>query len=369
MKNLSSQIIDPSLIDQVSRGLGLGGIGTSTYSTIHGINMHGGTPSLPQNKDSRGLVFFTKPCLNLSYNNVIGIRKMSYLANTDPLSMGNAIRCMLNPVNFDVAPSSGIKGGDNRVYGDSHRSSIVDDLNPFIPLLSNTLLTLSGWPDFVPETYTSKEGISKEAVSWIDGRPNIHSVFSLSATFANMEGDPVRQLLSTWIEYATRVAEGSMLPWPLNIVENRIDYQTRPYILTLDSTGTYVQHITAAGAAFPIADPAGAASNFNVEQVQTTANRQISTEFKAIGAIYDDPLLITSFNKTVVLSNPDMADAVRESKMIKLVSSDKEIISEKQLFNYMSYPRISDTSELEWWVLGDTYDDLLDSIQIDRGEE
>lgn len=352
MVTINSDTISPELLDLTFRKTGLGGIGSSTYTILNGLNNKTNVPPLPVNTDNQGLTFFTKPCLNLSYNNVIGIRRLAFLANNDPLSMANAIRCMLNPIGFDKISVQRIgRSVSQEIYGDNNRSKIMDDKNPFIPLLSNTLLSLSGWPDFAPETYTSPEGINKEQVSWIDARPDILNSFDLTANFANIEGDPITTLFSTWVEYATRVAEGSMIPFPINIVENRIDYQTRIYRLILDKTRTYVQRISACGAAFPIAVPLGANLNYTSEQPLTSENNQISIPFRALGALYDDPILIKEFNKTVWLVNKSMHDNNRETDLIKLNTNKNRIEDEKAIFNYKSYPRINpDTNELEWWV-------------------
>ena len=270
--------------------------------------------------------------------------------------MGNVIRCMLNPIDYDRAPATLVGTGYEEPYGDDHRSAIIDDANPFIPVLTNSLLSLSGWPDLAPETYTSPQGIAKEAVSWIDGRPNNYSTFDLTANFANMEGNPLRNLFAVWLEYATRVAEGSMLPFPVNIVENRVDYQTRIYRIILDSSRRFVQEITATGASFPIAVPIGANANFTSETPLTDASNQISIPFRCMGAIYDDPILILEFNRTVTLANVNMTDANRSTRMRKVNDDDKQAIAELQLFNYKCYPYISDDMELEWWVDSNIYD-------------
>lgn len=339
------------LIDTSSRSPGLGGIGTGTYTVLHGLNALGGMPALPINADNQGLTFFTRPCLNLSYNNVIGTRKLAYLATSESDSMGLAIKCMLSPPGFETPSSSGSSG----------RSTITDDLCAFLPI-SNLLLSLSAPPDLVADLYESSEGYNKEQVSWVDSKPNNYSAYDLTATFANMEGDPITSLFSAWLEYSMRVAEGSMLPFTINLVENRIDYQTRIYRLLLDRSRTYVQRIYACGAAFPTSNPLGAVMGYTHGVHLTPEADQIQITFRCLGAMYDDPILIVEFNKTVVTFNPAMADNQRASTMTKVTGSTKNGIALKSLLNFKMYPRISPTMELEWWANTQDYNNIVNSV-------
>ncbi len=320
---------------------------TSTYNIFHGINALGGIPALPHNSDNQGLVFFTKPHLNLSYDNVISIRKLAFLADNNINSMGCLIKCMLNPLGYSEA-------------SDRVRSSILDDKCAFIPI-SNLLLSLSNPPDYTADTYTTTEGYNKEQVAWIDSRPGIWNVYDLQANFANMEGDPITTIFDVWIEYAQRVAEGSMLPFPINIVENRIDYQTRIYRLILDRTRTYVQKIWACCAAFPYTNPIGAVMGYNSSTHITTEANQIQITFKCIGSMFNEPILIKEFNELVGIFNPSMKDSNRV-KMVKVNGVTDSGLNKKALLKYKMYPFIAPSMELEWYAFKDEYDLIMQSI-------
>lgn len=351
--------IDPAELrikqqDLLNRSSGFGGRNSATFTLLNGLNNQGGIPAVPPNTDSQGFTFFTKPCLNLSYHNVRTVRSMNYLTNKDKRSVGNAIRCMLSPPDY----------GDEQ--GDKSRSDIVDDSNAFIPVLGNTLLSLTGWPDTAPTVYTSTPGKTGEQVAWLDDNTGNRTAYDLQASFANMDGNLILKLFKTWIDYGTSVAEGTMIPFPRNQVENRVDYQTRIYRLVMDKSKRYVQRIGACGASFPWGFPDGANLNFTAGSPLTEENKQISIPFKCLGAMYDDPILIYEFNKTVIINNPDMADAPRVKGYIKLddPKSDKKdnVTNERQLFNYKSYPRIADDLELEWWVSKEVYDEMYETI-------
>lgn len=144
-----------------------------------------------------------------------------------------------------------------------------------------------------------------------------------------------------------------MVPYPNNLVERRIDYQTRIYRLLLDPSRRYVQKIAACGAAFPLNSPLGNSFNFSNEGVYNQDNDQISIRFRAMGADYLDPITIQEFNAVVQIFNPEMkGDDNDRSRTYRMASHD-----ELKAYNYNGYPRIDPEShELQWWIdknLGD----------------
>ena len=360
--SVSNSGIDSLLVDFASRQLGLGGKGNNTYSVFSGINALGGIPALPQNVDNQGMVFFTKPCLNLSQDNVSGVRKLAYLLDNGAYSMANVIRCMLNPP-IALINRLGNAGLQNN---DTTRSQIIDDQCAFLPI-SNLLLTLSAPPDLAADTYTTDEGVLHEQVGNIDGGAGILHAYDLTATFANMEGDPITTIFSSWIEYAQRVQRGEMMPWPINILARRIDYNTRIYRLILDRSRTYVQNIYACGAAFPYTVPLGAKHGYTHGQHLSPESDQIQINFKCFGAMYDDPILISEFNKVVGIFNSDMDTTHQKtmsSNMVKVKGVSQSGVNLLALLNYKLYPRINpDTMELEWYATSKNYNLVLELLK------
>ena len=272
----------------------------SIGDVYYGIDHRNAGSSFQKNTDHQGLTLFTRPRLNLSYNNVRADR-------------------VLMP--------------------------LVDPRQAFMPLLSNTLLSVSGFPDITLNTYTSTEGMRKEAFSMVDDVAEINNTYDVTATFANIKGDPITDLFYLWCRYQGNVYSGIMDPYPEMIVMNEIDYQTRIWRLILDSTKRFVKKIGCANAAFPLASPLGASFNYSNDKPYNDENDQISIPFRCIGAEYQDPILYAEFNRTVVDRNPAMEDGVRQYSLRKLKSN--ELTSN----NFQGYPRIEPTTkELEWWV-------------------
>lgn len=321
-------------INNIFRATPSGPLSTAIGDTFYGIN-HRATPGAIQiNKDFFGLTFFTRPKMNLSTQNLRSVRQLNPLLTTESDSVQRIIRCLLDP--------SLAKRGIG--------SSFVDNQQAFIPVLTNSLLSMSGWPDVNLPTMTSPDGMYKEAFSFADGVTANYSTYDIQASFRNMPGDPITAMFLIWCHYASNVFQGTMVPYPEMIVENEIDYMTRIYRLVLDSTKTYVKKIGACGAAFPTSSPIGAAFNFSSDKPINDSNDQISIPFRCLGAMYQDDILIYEFNQTTEMFNDLLKDGVRERHYQKIP------IDALNIFNNRGYPRINPiTYELEWWVSNEEY--------------
>ena len=322
--------------------------GKAITEIMWGLNHRSLANSIPINKDYYGLVFFTKPDLRLDNNNVRRFSKFSPMATTRENTLPRAIRAMLD-------------FRHNTHNEESYPCGLIDPKQAFIPLLTNTILSMGGWQDVELPTYTSEAGVYGEQISFADGIADIYRCFDINVNFRNIPGDPITALFYYWVNYAAAVFEGSLSPYPDNAAQNTIDYQTRIYRLVLDPSKRFVQKIACCGAAFPTSAPTGAAFNFEIDQ-PINRNDQISMTFRAIGAEYYDDMILHDFNRAVCIANNDMLDAYRTSA--GLVKVPQEFI---YLFNHQGYPRINpNNSELEWWVYGDTYKSYTGESGLDE---
>lgn len=331
-------------IDYVSRGSGLGSLSESMVNTLAGINHRGVGNPVPYNQDNQGLTFFTRPRLNLSYNNLSADRRLSTLGAGNGVARGHypgAIRQWLDP---EVAMT---------LYAGGNRTDLVDPKLAFIPMLTNNLISLSGWPDPIAEYYNSDEGLAKETWGMVDGVDTIYSAYDLNATFRNIAGDPISLLFQVWLIYMSLVYQGRMLPYPDSEMLREIDYQTRIYRLILDPTRTYVQKIAACGAAFPTSSALGQAFDFSADSpFEQSRASQISVPFRCFGAMYQDPILIREFNDVVEIFNPDMSIYRRQAAGMIMVPREQ-----LHGYNYYGYPFIDPlTNELQWWDYKEAYD-------------
>lgn len=332
-------------IDSISRKNSLGAPSASVSENLFGINQQQTPPQIQINKDYYGFAFFTRPELNLTSENIRSERKFTPLLSTDPDSIQRAIRCLLDP--RLVKPTS--KSGQTAL-----KSTLTDSQQAFIPILTNNLITMSGWPDIEIPTTTSHSGMYKEEHVMVDGITDHYAAYDISCSFRNLPSDPITKLLYYWSMYSSKVFEGVMVPYPDKIIENEIDYNTRIYRLVLDSTKTKVQKIAATGAAIVGSLPIGASFDIEAGRPINNAYDQITVTFKCMGALYYDDILIDEFNRTVAEHNDAMSDTLRPSVYQKL----KQV--EYPIFNNICYPRINpDNYDLEWWVEKGIYNSRL----------
>src|SRR5206468_1868062 len=135
------------------------------------------------------------------------MRKLAPLLSQRDDSLQRIIRCWLDPV--------GNKNGD-------FTSPYVDDRMPFIPLLSNLLISLPGWPDPAMPYSTSHTGVRQEQFALADGTEEILRLVDLTANFRNVSGDPITPLFETWLTYMRGVYFADLLPHPDAILENEV---------------------------------------------------------------------------------------------------------------------------------------------------
>lgn len=341
-------------IEELHRSSGRGKWNSSLYNIISGIN-HAmpGLPTLDINKVGTGLVFFTKPCLNLSYDNLGSMRKLAFLADYNQpnfkYTTACAVKCMLMPYGIMNTPDSRMINAEYpgiRPVWDV-RSEMVNDRSPFINLLTNTCVTLTGFPDISNDIYTSNPGIQNEVVSYIDTVAEDNQNYSVTATFKNIRGDVIKGLFAAWILYQRYVANGYMTPFPTFLVERELDYTTRPYIIGLDETRTKVTKIGAPISAFPTAYPSAEDFNYNINAPFVETESDVSIPFECVGFQPNDPILVYEFNSIVQKANINMNDTNRDNEMVALSG---EYLDLKTYFNFKGYPRIEENYDFNWYV-------------------
>lgn len=334
----------------------IGGIYTAATRAFRGINHQSTSAALPANYDSNGYVFFTRPRMKLSTANCISERgALTYLLNANPISIPAAVRALLDPIGSGT--QAGFTAKDSSYKNETYPCPLVDPLNPFITILSNTLTSLTGWPDINVETYESNAGIQQEKWATYDGIAKYLGTFDLNATFNNMRGDPLGLLFQCWVSYGTQIRMNElMVPWIDSVIDQEKDFETRIYRLIMDPTKTFVQKITCTGASFPTNSNTGA--SFDYDSARPVNNKQdsVSYSFKSQGAIYYDPYIPVAFNTTVVEFNVNMYPINRARLYTKIPPHHRTFFKDE------GYPWINTlTSELEWYVPNERYKQVMES--------
>lgn len=346
LKNTGNRFSDTSgIFDKLARFANYNPITTALGDAYRGINQNAASLYVPVDNSQYGLVFFTKPRLNLSYYNLTQDRVLTPLHSTDKQSTYAVIRSYLDPV-----------GHRTRNEG----STFVDSQSPWISILTNYIETLSGFPDPVFDTFTTKPGMYREELSMMDAFPVDYSAYDVTCTFKNPKGNVILDLFNMWERYAARVHEGVVNPYPENLFQNIIDYNTRIYRISLDETRRFITNITACGAAFPTTSPLGSMSDYDRNKVIDDQTNIVSVTFRCNGAMYRDPILMEEFNTVTCIFNNAMIGADnREANFVKLS------VKERMWFNMEAIPWINlDTSELEWYVSKSRYNEIIEASKI-----
>lgn len=378
----------------------LGDLASAGFNMLYGLNHVGVDNYVGSNRDSYGLAFFTRPLLNLSSFNLRIDRKMYSLLTQNPFSIHRWARCTLDPRlqrgPFDFKATgplghqvkeverSGKKGEKKndgpgtakeigvmtaqydalqiqktieKIEGTQKRyfeldpitCHMVDENMAFIPILTNSIKSMSGWPDPVLNSYASKAGLRGEQWGVVDSHLDIYQSFDLDCTFENMKDEPLMLLFETWERYMANVFEGYFNPYIDFIVENEIDYNTRIYRLVLDETKTFVKKISACGAAYPVNLAYGKMFDYDKGSKYNTNSKDINIRFTCFGAMYNDDILVPEFNFAVCMFNPDLYLWARWGKAPK--NHIELPINLVHLFNFNGYPLIDqETMQLKWFV-------------------
>lgn len=329
------------LLDNMSKQMGFGSEFGRYSDYFYGLNRTPNLAPLPMHREMQGLVLFTRPNLNLSYDNIATTRELSHFFTQDPTTMQYAIRMMLDPTTNKAAK----------------QSALVNPKFPYISLLSNSIYTMNQPPDIGLNIYSSPEGAAKEVFIMNDGIAAYNGRYDLTCTFNSIKGNPVLAMIHAWIMYIGFLRVGPLIPHPEQRARGEIDYNTRIERIKFDETGDQVVQWFHTGVAIPTNISIGAGFGYNRDEALETENKQISVQFACAGAIYNDPIQLLEFNMRIEAWNNDMRDNTRKQKFQKV---PRKFLTAT---NYNGYPHIDlGTNNMEWYVENDTYDKLVKGL-------
>lgn len=338
-------------LDDLFSSMPTGSLERAILNNLVGID-HRQTPGMvPINKDMPGYTFFTRPQLNMQRDNLRNIRQLASLLSRNPLSIQMYIRSILDP----RLGYPGVYFGRNERPLTPEYCPIIDNLSPFIPILTNNLVSMSGWPSLSVPTRTSDPGLMNEQQTLVDGVVLNKETFDITANFRNTRGDPVLYLFYTWALYMAGVFQGTLVPYLDMIARNEIDYNTRIYRLVMDHTKTRVTKIACTVASIPVGVPIGDAFDIPGDKPYSEANREISMRFKCDGVRYYDDLTAYDFNKLVCIFNPNMYESIRGNSYIKIPTKLLDMFNRSRCYPWINL----ETSELEWWIDARFYNKIV----------
>lgn len=344
-------------IDDLFASSGIGSLDKAIGLNMYGFNFQQAPSLVPRNKEQPGYVFFTRPQLNLQGDNIRNLRLFYNYLTDNAMSQERAIRCLLDPrlgagyqyvTSPDIAP----------VQAPVISCPVVDNENAFIPILTNNLEVLTGWPEQTMSFLHSKEDVFRGSHTQANGIVEINGKFTLSATFRNVYNNPILKMMAVWLAYMGHVSTtGRLRPYPDFEAMDRKDYNTRIYRILLDPQRERVTGIIACGAAVPGSNAISAFADYNRQAPISEVNKDFTISFECDGCIIFDPILYYTFNGVVQAFCPGMRDEYRASNMVKL---DKV---EQNYFRGVAYPRIDPSnSAFEIWAPRDVYEARMQDV-------
>jgi len=318
---------------------------------LYGVNASSKYKQMHINSDVDNIVFFTRPQLNLTTDNIRGDAILSQLLtdNNSGLNIKTYIRLLLDPrlSKQDVVDGEVVSG---------LTSPLINEGLPFIPILSNTFKTITGWPDPVLPTYVATEGNKKEQWSMVDGSIDIFNIFDIDTKFVNISEEPITLLMQVWTRYASLVFEGKITPYSDYLVNRTIDYQTRIYNIVRGHNPFIIKKMGCTGVSMVKNIPMGLFFDRDKDVNDIAQSKEIDFRFESSGADYNNLRRLLDFNLTIAAFNPRAAEIVfnrypfdkDESKNGSMVKLDFNLLN---ILDNKAIPIIDiENSTLEWWI-------------------
>ncbi len=347
--------------DAIERSSPRGATSQALANSLMGINHRMANTPIPKNRELFGYTFFTRTDCNLDLQNCKIDRRFEEMLLSPNESSDKAILAMLDPLCPITLADPTIK----RLGAPLAPGIPFDNRQAFFPILTNSLLSISGFPDNTLDVYTSEEGIKREQWKMVDSTDEVNYGFSLNATFRNLDGDPITALFTRWCNYMSNVYNGIMLARVENRIQRRKDYETAIYRFLLDPTGRFVTKYGKT-IGFPTNNNIGAIMNYDVRTPFVTDNDQINIQFECEGAEYCDPIIIRDFNATVFMHNPDMIPDPNSDEYTPIGKDNlvKLARTELDLFNHYGYPYINPvTKEIHWYISIEEYQNVMNEVK------
>lgn len=328
------------VIDNISRTMGSGSEYSRHSDYFYGLNRLPNLAPLPTHQELQGLVLFTRPNLNLSYDNISYLRKLTHLLTQDPQTFQYAVRMMLDPLTNRATVA---------------KSPLVDPTMPYITLLSNSLVSMSPPPDIGLNVYSSPEGMMKEQWIMNDSIADVNGRYDLTGVFNNVKGGAVPMLFHAWLHYMGAIRVGPAVPHPEARRKDCMDYFTRIERYKFDISGRYIEQWFHTGASMPTNLSIGSAFGYNREEGIEMENKQFSVQFASVGAVYNDPIQLMEFN--LRMENFNRKLLTRDLHYVKIPHGLAAAS------NYYGYPYINlATYEMEWWIERETLNNLTKGL-------
>lgn len=277
-----------SVRDSVNFGTGRGESSHMIESVLSKHDRFGSSP-IQLNSELVGLTFFTRPQLNLSTTSLRQDPQLAMLDIIDPLSLMFSLRCNLDTRFMRSAPAEQT----------ADISPWVNTESPFNIPLGNSIVGMSGWPDFNVEYETTESGYYAEDMTLVRGSDRGRRTYDISCTFRDIQGGYIMAYFFYWLHAMALQMEGVTVAYPEDRAANRLNYTVSIYRFILDPSMRTITKWAKATGCYPVSLPIGDVFNFNPGDSHIPTAQQFTIPFKVNNVSYMDPRHLLAFNSLV----------------------------------------------------------------------
>lgn len=347
-----------NVINQSYKSMGAGSYDNIFQNFVSRLDRHG-TALVPLNAMNYGYTFITRPRFNMTTGNLKQHPVMATLASDNQRSIAFMIRCLLDtrltrgtPIMISkTRTSEEIKRFSEEL---AYKSPLLDFYNPFFIPLCNGLKGISGWPDINIETETTEGDFHSGDFTFVKGSDMNNRSSELSLEFRDIQGSIILAIFHYWCTMMALQAKGVVMAYPDDIYEQRLNYTVSIYRFVTDITRKKILWWSKATGCFPKSVPVGSIFNVNQDEVTISSAMNFSIPFAVNDVKYNDPGILTDFNKLVKRYCPDIQkwDNLDTTTMVGSLSN-----------NFAGIPWIinSESGELEltWKTISDYYSEKV----------
>lgn len=306
-------------------------LGSQRYSSfkdsLYGFDGFKNTMYMPE-FESHGFSFITRPKLNFTTTSLRSDRVLSLLNTLEQDTIAFTVRALLDT---NLCKKYHLPG----------KTQFFNDANPFIPILSNRLLSLNGWPDPTIEVETMEGGFFSESITYPKGHDQLTRNYDIMMTFGDVQGSVVLNLFLMWVQYIHLVTRGHLVAYLEDIEARRMGFTSSIYRFVMDPSMRFITKWAKATGCFPRSIPIGAYFNYDAHASNVDAAMNLSIPFTVAGRIeYMDPIIMREFNMITEKRCPGI-------KTWGICNSPEE----KMLLNFKTIPYIdteTGSNELQW---------------------
>lgn len=295
-------------------------------NSFRGFNPFSSGPAMMEISDNViGLMFLTKPELNLDDANILKSEKLMSLYGAGTGDLAGYIRGTLD------------RNWAAKNMGDQAHP-MLDNNQAFISCLNEYLKTSTGFSDLQLRINATEPGIRQQVYQYVSSKLEENGTFTIQQTYHNPRPLLIQTIFQHWLTYISEVRSGDnqLSPNMDYLFGNRRDFDCRIYHMVMNRDTEYLESIFATVASIPQTFPAGAIADIDRMGNSLRAQNQdeFSIQFASEGMRFDELSLINSFNEHTFYFNPALYQAYSTGQGNYRMLDTHEYMA----YRYMMYP-------------------------------